>query len=244
MKKAWWLLLLLVIPSVSAYSLADWPKFFVTDGKFSAKYVVAEESSALDVVSATIISTSLAKFENVTTEVGTSVLDSEVSDIKLFNAIVVGSPCENSAAARLMNNPEPCYKDLAGSVGYIKLFQSGGRVQLLITGLDEKDRNSAAKYLAEKSLSNVNVTEYLVPSNSGSTPVFFEQKFFVKNESNVSNVSVQAPVVNVSSVKAEVHVKNVSSVKPKVGKYEPLESVPKKKGFFASFWSWLKSLFS
>jgi len=243
------LLLLFLLPVAQAYTIADWPHFFVSDGKFSAKYVVGEEAPALDVVSATVISTSLARFENVTTEVGTSTLDTEISDITKHNAIIVGGPCDNRAAAQLMGNPEPCYKDLGGSVGYIKLFERNGRVQLLITGLDEKDRNAAAKFLAEKSMVNIKTTEYIVPSNSGSVPAFFELKS--KNATkNVSNATVQI-ITNVTNVTeapkpVENTVLNASAqfnVKS-YGEYEPLERLPEEKGFWASIWSWITGLFT
>lgn len=241
------LLLLLLVPVVNAYYISDWPFMFVTDGKFNAKYVVGDEASALDVVSATVISTSLAKYENVTTEVGTSKIDSEISDISIFNAVVIGSPCELKSAYQLMGSPEPCYKDLAGGLGYIKVFEKNGRTQILITGIDDNDRNAAAKFLAEKNLEHLDLTEYIVQSGSGSVPPYFSVNAS-KNESNVADeepeqiveevVKVSEPVVNVSSLK--------NDTKPKAGKYDALDEVPvkKKKGFWATFWSWISSWFS
>ncbi|MEM3154728.1 MAG: hypothetical protein QW165_04155 [Candidatus Woesearchaeota archaeon] len=239
MKKEWWLVALLLVPLVSAASISDWPMFFVSNGKFSAKYVVGEEAPALDVVSATIISTSLARYENVTTEVGTSTLDIEIANISNINAIVIGSPCENRAAFQLMGSPEPCYKDLAGSVGYIKLYENNNVKQLLITGLDEKDRHAAAKYLAERDLSHIVAKEYLVPSNSGSVPSFFEQKLKAKNATNVTGQ------VNVTNITA-VQIMATPTPKKVLGPYEPLDEIPKpkKKGWWARFWSWLVGLFT
>ncbi len=244
MKK--FLLLLLLIPCVSAYMISDWPSFYVSNGKFNAIYVIGEEASALDVVSATVISSSLAKYENVTTEVGTSRLDTEISNISTRDAIIVGSPCDNRAAYQLMGSPEPCYKDLSGSVGYIRLYQGYGRVQLLITGLDEKDRNAAAKFLANSNLKLVNSTEFVINSNSGSKPQYFK-KLNQSNQTVVNqslNKTVEKPVMqnvtNVSSNFTQKISKNVS-----VGKYEPLEDVPKsKKGFFGSLWAWFVGLFT
>ncbi|MBW2969835.1 hypothetical protein KY319_01800, partial [Candidatus Woesearchaeota archaeon] len=214
--KNWWLFLLLV-PCVSAYTISDWPSFFVSDNVFNAVYVIGEEAPSLDVVSATVVSTSLAKFENLTTAVGTSALDSEVGDISAKDAVVIGSPCENLAAYKLMGSPVPCYKDLAGSVGYIKLYEKGSKVQLLITGLDEKDRNAAAKFLANSDLSSLDVKEFVVNSGSGSVPQFFERKY-AKNES----INVSEPVSNITPKNISTPVveqKNVSV--EKYGKYEP-----------------------
>ncbi len=241
--KKWWLALLLIIPVVSATSISDWPQFFVKNNKFNAKYVVGEEAPALDVVSATIISTSLAKFENVTTEIGTSTLDTEISNISNHNAIVIGSPCENKAAYQLMGSPEPCHKDLGGSVGYIKLFESNGKVQLLITGLDEKDRNAAAKYLANRDLSNIVSNDYLIPSSSGSVPSFFEQRMKEKSAKNAAEKVTSQ--VNASSITLPQPANVTLPKKVAPGPYEALVKVPKiRKGFWASFWDWLVSLFT
>lgn len=234
---------MIIIPAVNAALISDWPSFFVKDNKFKAEYVVGDESPALDVVSATVISTSLAKFENVTIEVGTSRLDSEISDITTHNAIVVGSPCENSAAHKLMGNPEPCYKDLGGSLGYIRLYENNGKVQLLITGLDEKDRNAAAKYLAGKSLANIKTREYIVVSGSGSVPAFFEQK--LKELKKIAEANV-TEVVNVTATPSPViEMAPAPAPKPSPGPYEPLKEIPKRKlGFWASIWAWIKSIFT
>jgi hypothetical protein len=240
MKKVWWLLLLIAIPAVDAALISDWPMFFVKDKKFSAQYVIGEEAPSLDVVSATVISTSLAKFENVTVEVGTSKLDSEISDIAAINAIVVGSPCENRAAYKLMGEPEPCYKDLGGSLGYIKLYENNGKIQLLITGFDEKDRHAAAKYLAERNLNNIKTQEYIVASGSGSVPAFFEQKLKALNKTPENVTSDVAEVGVTEPVPAEL------APKPTPGPYEPLKEIPKKEklGFWGSIWAWIRGLFA
>jgi hypothetical protein len=218
--------------------------FFVKDKKFSAKYVVGEEAPALDVVSATVISTSLARFENVTTEVGTSTLDTEIADITKYDAIVVGSPCENRAAYQLMGSPEPCYKDLGGSIGYIKLYENGGKVQILITGLDEKDRSAAAKYLAQKDMTAIKTREYLVPSNSGSVPAFFEQRFKALNVTKNVTPENATVVASPTPVPVNENITVAPSPKPSPGPYEPIREMPKKKGFWARLWGWLSGLFT
>ncbi len=249
MKKVWWLLLLF-IPVVNATLISDWPFFFVQNGKFVAKYVIAEEASSLDVISATVVSTSLARYENVTTEVGTATLDTEISDITRHNAIVIGSPCDNRAAYKLMGEPEPCYRDLGGSVGYVKLYENNGKVQLLITGVSEKDRNAAAKFLAQANIENVRTKEHIVPSNSGSVPLLFEKKLrerknissnITANESSMTNFTTVSNVTIAKPVQA-----TVAPTKAPAGAYEPLDEVPVKKklGFWASLWKWIKGLFT
>ncbi|HLF54481.1 MAG TPA: hypothetical protein VI612_02065 [Candidatus Nanoarchaeia archaeon] len=237
----WWLLLLL-ITTASAYTISDYPTFFVENGKFQAIYVVGEESPSLDVVSATVISTALAKYPNVTTDIGTARLDIEIADITKKDAIVIGSPCENKAAAQLEGNPEPCYKDLGGSAGYIKLFEKGGNVQLLITGFTAEDRHAAAKFLAERA-TNIHLSSYIIPTNTGSTPPFFEQKNkTAQNTTTAQNATIETKETPVENTQLEA--KAELTVTKQVGEYEPLRELPKKKGFFERFWNWLTSFFT
>jgi len=237
----WFILLILLAGSVSAYTISDYPSFFVQNGRFNAIYVIGEESSALDVVSATAISTALAKYPNVTTEIGTSRLDIEITDITKKNAIVVGSPCENRAAYALEGNPEPCYKNLGGSAGYIKLFENDGKVQLLITGLTAQDRHAAAKFLAEKNIVNIKLSTYVIPTSTGSTPQFFVQ--------NKKSEKTPEPAVAVTSQSETAVLPAQTPIAPQVqekktGEYEPLKELPKKKGFWARLWAWIKGLFT
>ncbi len=241
--KNWWFILLLTVNIASAYTIADWPSFYVKNGKFNAMYIIGEEAPSLDVVSGTIISTSLAKFENVTTEIGTSAIDTEVADVTKKDAIVIGSPCENKAAAQLLGNPEPCNNELGGSFGYIKLFENNGKVQLLITGLNEKDRHSAAKYLAETDLKGLKTTAHIVFSGSGSIPSYFEKKNQTSNSTERNNTLQNATLINKTSLTA---IQNNTKIQPekKAGKYEPLKDLPRKKGIWEKFIEWLKRVFT
>jgi len=247
------LILLLLLPAVHAIELSDWPDFFVSNNKFSAKYVVGEESPSMDVVSATIISTSLAQFESLTTEVGTSKIDSEISDIRDHDAIVIGNPCENSAALQLLGNPNPCYKDLAGSVGYIKVFEHGSKVQILITGLNEKDRRAAAKFLADNKISGVHTDGYMVVSNSGSTPTFFAKKMKQQANTVSQNTTIITSTSNTTTENFTISSNTSSNISTSqeaevteedFGPYEPIEEMPEEKGFWSSLWGWLAGLFS
>jgi len=244
----WLLIILFIVPSIFAVSISDWPDMFITDNKFYAKYVVGDEAPALDVVSATVISTSLARYENVTTEVGTSTIDSEISNISLFNSIVIGSPCELKSAYLLLGNPEPCYKDLAGGIGYIMVFEKNGRKQLLITGLDEKDRNAAAKFLAEKSVDDIDAKTYLVQSHSGSVPPLFNKNItgnttYSDKIENSHQQEIESIIKNATNIVNTVK-KNITVNKNVSKEYQPIKEISKKKkGFFGRIWAWLSSLF-
>ena len=246
MKKPAFLLALLLVASVHAYTLANYPSFFVTGDRFKATYVIGEEAPALDVVSATVLSTALVRYPNLTTEIGTSRLDTEITDITAINAIVIGSPCENIAAARLEGNPQPCNKNLGGSVAYIKIFQHNGKVQLLITGITAEDRHQAAEFLAERNLDKLNLTEYTIPTTTNSTPFFFARNQTTKNTTNQTVHSVEKYIANTTNITVNLPPPTPQLAPPPpqpVGDYEPLYEMPKRKGFFARLWDWITHLF-
>lgn len=244
MKKAMFgLMILILCAAAQAATLSNYPYVFAEDNKFNAIYIVGEEAPALDVVSATTISTALAKYPNISVTVGTSRVDSEVPNIVYKNAIVIGSPCENKAAAILEGNPSPCHANLSGGIGYIKLFEQNNRTQLLITGLDAKDRHAAAKFLATASLQNILAKQFQVASGSGSmipTTITF------KNQTNGTTT-----ITNTTEIPNQIQTKQTiqkNTTKPaakpeKIGEYEPLTNLPERKGFFSKFWAWLTSLF-
>lgn len=240
MNKELLILSFFLVAAVQAYTISDYPSFFVQDGKFRAIYVIGEEAPSLDVVSATVVSTALAKYPNVTTEIGTSRIDSEISDIKKENAIVIGSPCENIAAAQLEGNPEPCYKNLSGSTGYLKLFESNGKVQLLITGLTAEDRHQTAKFLASKNLDAMKLKEYIVQTSTNSIPPTILKT--VKNETKPANYKPANYSTN-STQQAKAAAKVETPKEVPLGDYEPLEELPLEKSVFVRFWNWLMRLF-
>lgn len=80
--------------------------------------------------------------------VGAAKLDTEVEDIGAVNAIVVGGPCANSAAATLMGNPENCAAGFEPGKAIVKLFENQGHVALLVAGYDALDTRRAARVLA------------------------------------------------------------------------------------------------
>lgn len=247
----WIIIFTLLALSANAYTISDYPTFFAKNGTFKAIYVISDESPALDVVSATVISTALAKY-NLTTEVGTSRVDSEVTDITRHNAIIIANPCESNAALKLEGNPSPCHKNLAGSAGYIKLFENNGNVQILITGITAEDRHKAAKFLANSKLDQLKLKTYILSTGTNSKPPYFEQFNQTKNASSnttaAQNLTIPPPVeikneTNATLKNTSSKTINTSKPKPPVGKYEPMTTLPKKKTIWERFTGWLKSLF-
>lgn len=230
------LMFVLCATVASALSLSDYPHLFVDDNVFEAKYVLGDEASPIDVVSGTILSTNLARFENLTTDVGTTMMDSEVANIEAINAIVIGNPCISYAAAVLEGNPDDCFEGLEGSTGYVKLFEHGTRVQLLISGLTPEDRQVVARKLAEGDFENVDDAEIAVKTGTGTVapkPVAAEQKSRELDEREEPEIEETEPV----SVPLPEEV-------PPEEPYEPLEvDRPEQKGFFKSLWDGIANFF-
>lgn len=81
-------------------------------------------------------------------DTGKTLLDTEVADITAQNAIVVGGPCVNTAAADLMGNPEDCAEGFEEGKALVKLFESGDNVALLVAGYTGEDTRQACQVLA------------------------------------------------------------------------------------------------
>ncbi|MDP6586693.1 MAG: hypothetical protein QF535_18705, partial [Anaerolineales bacterium] len=83
---------------------------------------------------------------------GTAKLSSEVADVKAQNAIVVGGPCVNTAAASLMGNPADCTEGFEEGKAMVKLMEhSNGNVAMLVAGFSALDTRRAARVVAEGS---------------------------------------------------------------------------------------------
>ncbi|MBW3017775.1 hypothetical protein KY325_01295, partial [Candidatus Woesearchaeota archaeon] len=82
-------------------------------------------------------------------KVGQVLMDTEVADIMAQNAIVVGGPCVNTAAADLLGNPEDCTEGFTEGEAMIKLFASGDNVAMLVAGYTGDDTRQAAAVVAE-----------------------------------------------------------------------------------------------
>jgi hypothetical protein len=84
-----------------------------------------------------------------------SVLDTEVSNAKGQNLIVVGGPCANSVSAAIMGvtDPNKCAEGFVEGKGMVKLYDSAdgmatGKVALLVAGYSAADTRRAAIVVA------------------------------------------------------------------------------------------------
>lgn len=98
--------------------------------------------------------------------VGVAKLASEVADITAQNAVVVGGPCANSAAAALLGNPEDCTAGFEPGKALIKLVESGDKVAVLVAGYEAIDTRRASRVLADHADYDLSGTEVVVTGTS------------------------------------------------------------------------------
>ncbi len=91
-------------------------------------------------------------YETTPISVGSAKLAAEFEEAGGFaknNAIVIGGPCANAAAAELMGMPQPCGKDFSVGKAMIKLYENAsGNVAMLVAGYEAPDTRRAARVVA------------------------------------------------------------------------------------------------
>ena len=98
--------------------------------------------------------------------VGAAKLASEVADITAVDAVVVGGPCANAAAAALMGNPDDCIAGFEPGKAMLKLFENGDNVAVLVAGYDAIDTRRASRVLANHADYDLSGTEVVVTGTS------------------------------------------------------------------------------
>ena len=89
-------------------------------------------------------------------QIGAAKLASEVSDVSMYNAVVVGGPCANPIAAALLGNPEPCYESVPANKAIVKLFEhTNGNVALLVNGRSALNTRQGSRALATGDVNKV-----------------------------------------------------------------------------------------
>jgi hypothetical protein len=80
--------------------------------------------------------------------VGLAALDKDVRDDG-ENMIVIGGPCINSVAAKLLGSPAQCSEGFVQGSGLIRAFQDDRRIAVLVAGYDPSDTLAASRVLAK-----------------------------------------------------------------------------------------------
>ena len=89
-------------------------------------------------------------------QVGAAKLASEIKDSAAQNLIVVGGPCANTIASKLMGSPANCAAGFEEGKAIVKLYDTGaGNVALLVAGYSALDTRRASKAVAQGKLSGL-----------------------------------------------------------------------------------------
>ncbi len=138
------MLILIAIP-VFAADLEDYPEVFLKD----VVVVVGRAAKAEDVIGAIDIVASLQQRLGKSRRLEGAILDTEVEDLESRNYIVVGGPCINSAAARLMGWPENCMEGFELGKGFIRMYEfDNGNHAILAAGTLAIDTRRVTSVLA------------------------------------------------------------------------------------------------
>ena len=99
--------------------------------------------------------------------VGTSKLATEVTDVTMYNSIVLGGPCANAISAQLMGSPEPCWEAIPENRAIVRLYEhANGNVALLVAGRTSLNTRQGARALLTGDISAVTDVEAEVTGTS------------------------------------------------------------------------------
>jgi len=142
-----------------------WVNIHYPSEEVYANVFVAPVSAVVSYTGGNVETTTLEKLN-----IGSAVLDTEVSDVTNNNMIVVGGPCINKVAATLMGKADyACGADsgIPENKGVIKLFeQTTGKVAMLVAGWEAMDTRRAARVVAKYSDYALSGTDVVVTGTS------------------------------------------------------------------------------
>ncbi|MBW2981268.1 hypothetical protein KY343_00165 [Candidatus Woesearchaeota archaeon] len=158
----WIIAVLLLVSTVFAYDLSEFPDIFL--GK-RATIVIGSAAKAEDMAGAINVAVTLVQ-NGIRIE---SMLDKDIDDIYAQNLVVVGGPCINSVAAKLMGYPSNCLEGFEVGKGRIKIYEYGnGKIALFLAGMTAFDTRMST--LAVTNYENLNLSgqemEVIEPSIS------------------------------------------------------------------------------
>lgn len=147
-------------------ALGLYPAYFMDGESFKSNFVtiVGEEAPSSYVVA---LGNLVARTPG-TKPTGFSMLDTDISDITRYNAIIVGNACNNAAIARMFSNPSPCDSaPLPAGKGLIKIYQAAnGNVALLAAGKTDAQVVAAINAIGTDQFISVKANEICVQGTS------------------------------------------------------------------------------
>ncbi len=143
---------LFLILTTIVYAAGDFPGVFIADGKFNGIIVVGNNGSASDVIAQSDLVQYFIGYTGTTLK-GSAKLSGEVTDLSQ-NIISIGNPCMNSVSSEILNQPQPCDKNINPNKPLVMLFRKNGFYQMAIAGYTDKETRQAVINLIN---GNVNV---------------------------------------------------------------------------------------
>jgi hypothetical protein len=156
------LIAIIAVSGVSALDLSEFPKMFVADDKTNTVVIVGKAAKAEDIIGAIDIVSAL-QTECSGKRLDMAKMDSEIGVLDAYNSIIVGGPCANAAAAKILNYPENCLNGFELGKGYIKLYEwSNGNIAMLVAGTTAVDTRRTTRVLANYKDYHLNGTSMVV----------------------------------------------------------------------------------
>jgi len=153
---------LIVILALNAFAvdLMDFPAMFLENIDENTVIIIGKSAQAEDVIGSIDIAVMLQKESKSGKTIDIAKFDTEISDISLYNSIVVGGPCVNSVAAKLMNYPKNCLEGFETGKAIIKLYGfKNGNSALVVAGTAAADTRRATYVLSNYNEYNLTGTE-------------------------------------------------------------------------------------
>lgn len=167
---------IVLLPSILAYDLDNFPEPFVFEGRYNSLIVIGEVAKAEDVIAGSDILKILSKFENVTKpcqgwvecerRIGSSPmkLATEIRDLN-NNLISVGGPCANQITAQIMDLPitwPDCANGFENGTGRLIVYNKWNKTQLIVAGYSSEDTKRTAEVLANYQKYNLSGNDTLI----------------------------------------------------------------------------------
>lgn len=156
------LITLVLISSVFALDLSEFPDMFIKDGNADVLVVVGKAAKAEDVIGAIDIVVMLQNMMG-NQKLDIARMDSEVEVLSAQNTIIIGGPCANGAAAMLMGYPENCLEGFELGKGIIRLYEfENGKIAMLVAGVVALDTRRTTMVLANYQDYDLKGTEMVI----------------------------------------------------------------------------------
>jgi len=229
--------------------LSTFPEMFIKDGNFDAIIVVGDKSPASDVIAQSNIIQFFISYTGKTL-IGSAKLSSEVDTLEQ-NIISIGSPCINPVSAEILNQPNPCDKNIDFGKPLVKLFRSNGFYRMVIAGYTDKETRQAVTGIIS---GNVNVQIESAVEKPDEPPRIIELPKVIVIEEKKAENAAKSEIDKGNPVADELNKKtsgknieennSLDEANQPEEKIAPIKEEIKKDNLFEKIISWFKLFFA